>query len=239
MLTIGQRAKLIDSIPTELSDYTLKKLRRDRLGNDDYEFPSMRIAILSQGIRSHPSTAGPTRKDRLGYQGDVRQWLGEYQRATISLTVLCESETAITDQETPETLDQILYDLQQEISIWRLGLKWSTDLMKVLPGSMRVTYLPPIMSHTTEHWIYPANLDFTVEYEFSVLDPTPNIHAIAYDWSIPCESGTHFIITDYHPPCYGMGISVLGWKSEFSMDVLLNKISKEKSYSMDMILISD
>ena len=111
--------------------------------------------------------------------------------------------------------------------------------MKVLPGSMRVTYLPPIMSHTTEHWIYPANLDFTVEYEFSVLDPTPNIHAIAYDWSIPCEDGVHFVITDYHPPCYGMGISVLGWKSEFSMDVLLNKISKEKSYSMDMILISD
>jgi len=36
-----------------------------------------------------------------------------------------------------------------------------------------------------------------------------------------------------------MGISVLGWKSEFSMDILLNKISKEKSYSMDMILISD
>ena len=179
MLSIGQRAKLIDSIPTELSEYTLKKLRRDRLGNDDYEFPSMRIAILSQGIRSHSNTAGPTRKDRLGPQGDVRQWLGEYQRATISLTILCESETSTTDQETPETLDQILYDLQQEISIWRLGLYWPTDLMKVLPGSMRVTYLPPIMSHTTEHWIYPANLDFTIEYEFSTLDPTPNIHAIA------------------------------------------------------------
>lgn len=199
----------------------------------------MRISILSQGIRNGFNTGGTIRKNYDGYQGDVQQWLGEHQRATISLTILCESTTAGTDQETPETLDTILYDLQQEISIWRLGLYWPTDFMKVVPGSTRVTYLPPIMANTVEHWIYPANLDFTIEYEFSAIDPTPNIHAIEYDCSFTDNAENHIVITNYHAPWYGMDILLAGWKSNLLIDVLLSKSEKEKSYSMSMILISD
>ena len=239
MLSIGQRARLIAAIPDELAGYTIKKLRRDRLGNDDYEFPTMRIAILSQGIRVHPSTGGPIRKNYDGYQGDVQQWIGEYQRASVSLTILCESETSKTDQETPEILDTILYALQQEISIWRLGLYWPTDYMKVVPGSIRVTYLPCMMASTIEHWIYPANVDFTIEYEFSAIDPTPNIHAIGYDWSFPCGSENHVLLSNYHPPWYGMDVILKGCSAILPIDILLHSLEKYKNYSIDMLLIND
>lgn len=237
MLSVGQRAKLMANIPEDLASYTVKKLRKDRLGNDDYEYPTMRVSILTQGIRVRPSTGGTIRKNWDGYQGDVQQWYGEHQRATINITVLCESEVAGTDQTTPETLDQILYDLQQEISIWRLGLWWPEDFMKVIPGSAKVTYLPPIMAPTVEHWIYPASLDFTIEYEFSAIDPTPNIHAIQYDWSISEAPLT--TIYDYHPPTYGMSVILFGNYRPLLMDTIIRKDYSEQSYGMGMILILD
>ena len=239
MLSVSQRARLLESIPTFLGGYTVKKLRKDRLGNNDFSYPSLRIAIISDGIRVRPSTGGPIRKNYNGYQGDVQQWLGQHQKASISITLMAESEIASTDQETPENLDKMLYDLQQEIEIWRLGLYWPNDFMKVVPGSGKITYLPHSFSESVEHWIYIANFDFQVEYEFNCIDNTPNIHAIAYDWSVPCASGNHIVITDYHPPYYGMGLSLKGWQAIVTLDMLLVQNEKEKSCAMDMILISD
>ena len=141
MLSISQRAKLLSAIPTTLSDYNVKILRKDRFQNDDYEFPSMRLSILSEGLRVS-STAGPIRKNFDGDNGDVEQYLGHLQQASVSVTLMAESETPGTDQSTPEILDQMLYDLQQEIEIWRLGLYWPDDKIKVIPGSGKVTYLP-------------------------------------------------------------------------------------------------
>lgn len=246
MLSISQRAKLLSVIPTTLSDYNVKILRKDRFQNDDYEFPSMRLNILSEGIRVS-STAGPIRKNFDGDNGDVEQYLGHLQQASVSVTLMAESETPGTDQSTPEILDQMLYDLQQEIEIWRLGLYWPDDKIKVIPGSGKVTYLPPFMAKAAdEHWIYPAVIDFRVQYEFSVIDPTPNIHVIGYDFGLPdfgmpvdTEPMHHTYFTDIHPPWYQMDICMLGWKSSILADVILKGGSSSKIATMDIILIND
>jgi len=240
MLSVGQRVRILAAVPTDLGGYTVKKLRRDRLLNDDNTFPSMRIAIISQGIRARPSTGGPIRKNYDGYQGDAQEWLGHHQKATISVTVMCESETPGTDQDTPEVLDTLMYDLEQEIEIWRLGIYWPNDYMKVVPGSSRVTYLPNYMAKgADEHWIYLANLDFQIEYEFSALDPTPNIHAIEFDWGIPLPATDHIILTDVHPPWYEMDVNIRGWKSDLLIDMVLQGGYQEKSASLDVILVNE
>jgi hypothetical protein len=241
MLSITQRARLLEVIPTDLADLTVKLLRKDRLGNDDYVFPSMRINIISQGIRVRPNTWAPIRKNYDGYQGDVIQYLGQHQQATISITLLAESVTAGTDQTTPETLDQMVYDLQKEIEIYRLGLYWPTDYMKVVPGSGKVTYLPPFQAKASdEHWIYPAVFDFRVEYEFNVLDETPNIHAIDYEWSLSDLAENKYInLVNAHPPWYSMDVCLRGWYRSVEMDMLLLDLNYGKSYGMDIILISE
>ncbi|MDD3040731.1 hypothetical protein [Bacteroides sp.] len=240
MMSITQRARLLDAIPTDLADLTVKKLRKDRLGNDDYTFPSMRLAILSEGIRTGPNTAGPIRKDYLGINGDAREWIGQHQQASISIILMAESTTSKTDQDTPEVLDQMLYDLQTEIELYRLGLYWPADYMKVVPGSGKVNYLPPFQAKASdEHWIYPAAFDFRVEYEFSVLDDTPNIHAIEYNFGLPYEPIDYIELVDIHPPWYEMSICVRGWYSNAVFDIILQSGSTEVTYSADMILIVD
>lgn len=236
MMSIGQRALLLASIPNVLGGVTVKKLRKDRLGNDDFVFPSMRIAIISEGILVRPSTGGPIRKFYDSY-GDAQEYLGHHQRATVSVTILCESQTAGTDQETPEILDQLLYDLERNIEIWRLGISWARDYMKVVPGSCKITYLAPFQALASgEHWIYPGNIDFQVEYLFEDIDPTPNIHAIAYDFSLPMSEDSHIYHTRIDPPWYEMGISLCGWQSNILMDIILFKTYKSTSYGMDIIL---
>lgn len=241
MLSITQRARLLEAIPTDLADLTVKKLRKDRLGNDDYLYPSMRIAIISDGIRIRPNTFAPIRKNYDGYQGDAQQWYGQHQQASISVTLMAESLTSKTDQDTPEILDQMLYDLQEEIEIWRLGLYWPLDYMKVVPGSGKIIYLPPFMAKVAdEHWIYPAVFDFRVEYEFSAIDPTPNIHAIEYDWAFDGISlDKHIILTNVHAPWYEMGVNIRGWYSSVLMDTILFSGSKNKTFSASMILVAD
>ena len=240
MLSITQRARLLDAIPTDLADFTVKKLRKDRLGNDDFTFPSMRLAILSEGIRVGPNTAGPIRKDYLGINGDAQEWIGHRQQASISITLMAESEVAGTDQDTPEILDQLLYDLQIEIELYRLGFYWPVDYMKVIPGSGKVNYLPPFQARASdEHWIYPAVFDFRVEYEFSVLDETPNIHAIEYDFGLPYEPTDYIELIDIHPPWYEMSVCVRGWYSALLCDLIFQSGSTDLSHSMDLILIAD
>lgn len=246
MMSISQRAKLLSAIPTALSDYDVKILRKDRFQNDDYEFPSMRLSILSEGIRVS-STAGPIRKDFDGDMGDVEQYLGHFQQASVSITLMAESEVPGTDQDTPEILDQMLYDLQQEIEIWRLGLYWPDDKIKVIPGSGKIIYLPPFMAKAAdEHWIYPATIDFKVQYEFSVIDPTPNIHVIGYDFGFPdfgmpvdVEPMAHTYYTDVHPPWYQMSINLLGWRSSILADIILQGGSLNQYHTMDIILVND
>ncbi len=241
MLSITQRAKLLSVIPTDLADLDVKLLRKDRLNNDDYEFPSMRVNIISQGIRVRPNTWAPIRKNYDGYQGDVIQYLGQHQQATISITLLAESLTAGTDQTTPETLDQMVYDLQKEIEIYRLGLYWPDDYMKVVPGSGKVTYLPPFQAKAAdEHWIYPAVYDFRIEYEFNVLDETPNIHAIDYEWSMSDIAENKYItLVNVHPPWYAMDVCLKGWYRSVEMDMLLLDLNYGKSYSMSTILVNE
>lgn len=237
MLSITQRARLLDAIPTDLADLTVKKLRKDRLGNDDFLFPSMRLAILSEGIRTGPNTSGPIRKDYLGDNGDAREWIGQRQKASISITLLAESEVPGTDQDTPETLDQMLYDLQTEIELYRLGLYWPEDYMKVVPGSGKVNYLPPFQARASdEHWIYPAVFDFLIEYEFSVLDETPNIHAIEYNFGLPYEPTDYITLIDIHPPWYEMSLNVKGWYSNLLCDVILHSGSLDSSVSFDLLI---
>lgn len=241
MLSVTQRALLLELIPTDLADFTVKKLRKDRLGNDDYQYPSMRLAIISEGIRMRPSTSAPIRKDYLGVNGDAREWIGQHQQAVISVTLLAESAKAGTDEDTPEILDQMLYDLQTEIELYRLGLYWPTDYMKVIPGSGKVNYLPPFQAKAaSEHWIYPAVYDFKVEYEFSVLDDTPNIHAIQYDFGCPADEPISWLptLTDVHAPWYEMSVCVRGWYSSLIMDFILQGGSSEKSVGFDLILVS-
>lgn len=240
MLSITQRARLLEAIPTDLADLTVKKLRKDRLGNDDFTFPSMRLAILSEGIRTGPNTAGPIRKDYLGINGDAREWIGHHQQASISIILMAESTTAKTDQDTPEVLDQMLYDLQTEIELYRLGFYWPTDYMKVIPGSGKVNYLPPFQAKASdEHWIYPAAFDFRIEYEFSVLDNTPNIHAIEYNFGLPYESTDYIELINIHPPWYEMSVCVRGWHSNLICDLILRSGSTDLAYSFDLILIND
>jgi hypothetical protein len=241
MLSISQRAKLLSVIPTDLADLTIKLLRKDRFGNDDFEFPSMRFAVLSEGIRMRPTTHAPIRKDYLGDNGDARQWLGQHQQASISLTVMAESTSPKTDQDTPEVLDQILYDLQTEIELYRLGLVWPLDYMKVVPGSGKVNYLPPFQAKgASDHWIYPAVYDFKIEYEFNVLDDTPNIHIIDYDFGIPEEEPLeHIYLTDVHPPWYTLDICIRGWRSTFDMDTILFNGIKTKNFGCSIILVND
>lgn len=75
MLSVTQRARLLTVIPTTLADTTIKLLWKDRFGNNDHTFPSMRVSILSQGIRVRPNTWAPIRKNYDGYQGDCIQYL--------------------------------------------------------------------------------------------------------------------------------------------------------------------
>ncbi len=240
MLSITQRAKLLDIIPTNLANQTVKKLRKDRLDNDDYHFPSMRLAIISEGIRIRPNTSGPIRKDYLGENGDARQWIGHHEQASISVTLMAESPLAGTDQQTPEVLDQMLYDLQVQIELRRLGLYWPTDRMRVVPGSSHIGYLPPFQARASDqHWIYPAVLDFKIEYEFSILDDTPNIHAIQYDFGLPYVPTDHITLTDVHPPWYEMSICLRGWRSCINCDVLLRGPSKTVYSGFDIILINE
>lgn len=241
MLSITQRSKLLSVIPTLLAEYDVKLLRKDRLGNDDYTYPSMRLDVISEGIRIRPSTQAPIRKDYLGENGDAREWLGQHQQAVISVTLLAESEKAGTDQTTPEILDQMLYDLQLEIEIYRLGLYWPNDYMKVVPGSGKVNYLPPFQSTTSnQHWIYSAIFDFKVEYEFSILDESPNIHVIGYDFGIPAEEPEeHIELIDIHPPWYYMDICLRGQYSPIICDIILKGSSPEKSSSFDILLINE
>ena len=242
MLSVTQRARLLDAIPTDLADSTVKKLRKDRLGNDDFTFPSMRIAILSDGIRAGPNTSGPIRKDYLGENGDAREWIGHRQQASISVTLLAESLKAGTDEDSPEILDQMAYDLQTELELYRLGLYWPVDFMKVIPGSGKVNYLPPFQARSSDqHWIYPAVFDFRVEYEFSVLDDTPNIHAISYDFGIPADEPISWLsnLTNIHPPWYEMTVCVRGWKSSLICDMILQGPSTLCSAGFDVILINE
>jgi hypothetical protein len=200
----------------------------------------MRLAILSEGIRTGPNTAGPIRKDYLGINGDAREWIGQHQQASVSIILMAESTTSKTDQDTPEVLDQMLYDLQTEIELYRLGLYWPTDYMKVVPGSGKVNYLPPFQAKASdEHWIYPAAFDFRVEYEFSVLDDTPNIHAIEYNFGLPYEPTDYIELVDIHPPWYEMSVCIHGWYSNAVFDIILQSGSTEVTYSADMILIVD
>lgn len=238
MMSITQRARLLDAIPTDLADLTVKKLRKDRLGNDDFTFPSMRLAILSEGIRTGPNTAGPIRKDYLGINGDAREWIGQHQQASISIILMAESTTAKTDQDTPEILDQMLYDLQTEIELYRLGFYWPTDYMKVIPGSGKINYLPPFQAKASdEHWIYPAAFDFRVEYEFSVLDDTPNIHAIEYNFGLPYEPTDYIELVNIHPPWYEMSVCVRGWYSNLLSDIIIKGDSPTTLIGCDMILV--
>lgn len=242
MLSITQRAKLLSVIPTDLANATVKLLRKDRLGNDDYEFPSMRVNIISQGIRIRPNTWAPIRKNYDGYQGDVIQYLGQHQQASISITLLAESLTAGTDQTTPETLDQMVYELQQEIEICRLGLYWPHDYMRVVPGSGKITYLPPFQAKASdEHWIYPAVYDFKIEYEFSLLDETPNIHTIDYEWSLSDLAENKYItLTEVHPPWYTMDICLRGCRVSIDLDIfLITDVNKNSTFGADMILVND
>ena len=242
MMSITQRARLLEAIPTDLADLTVKKLRKDRLGNDDYSFPSMRLAILSEGIRMRPTTYAPILKDYGGDNGDARQWLGQHQQASISVTLLAESQLAGTDQDTPEILDQMLYDLQIEIELQRLGLYWPVDFMRVVPGSGKVNYLPPYQARASdEHWIYPAVYDFKIEYCFSILDETPNIHAIQYDFGLPADEPIEWLtsLTEVHPPWYAMSINILGWYKSAIYDLILQGSAKTKSISCDIILINE
>lgn len=241
MLSITQRARLLAAIPTNLADLNIKLLRKDRLGNDDYSFPSMRINIISQGIRVRPNTAAPIRKNYDGYQGDVIQYLGQHQQASISIILMAESFTSKTDQVTPELLDQMIYELQLEIEIQRLGLYWPTDYMKVVPGSGKVTYLPPFQAKASdEHWIYVAAYDFKIEYEFSVLDETPNIHAIDYEWSLSnLEENKYVNLTNVHAPWYEMSVCIKGWRSSIDVDLLLLNLHHNKTYGIGMLLVND
>jgi hypothetical protein len=201
----------------------------------------MRINIISQGIRVRPNTWAPIRKNYDGYQGDVIQYLGQHQQASISITLLAESMTAGTDQVTPEILDDMLYELEQEIEIYRLGLYWPDDYMKVIPGSGKVTYLPPFMAKASdEHWIYPAVYDFKVEYEFNVLDETPNIHSVGFEWSMEDLAEEKYInLTNVHAPWYEMGICLKGWGTSILCDLILEQHNYVKGCSMDVILIAD
>ena len=242
MLSISQRARLLEAIPTDLADLTVKKLRKDRLGNDDFTFPSMRLNIISEGVRMRPTTHGPIYKDYLGDNGDAREWIGQHQQASVSVTLLAESLLAGTDQDTPEILDQMLYDLQIEIELLRLGLYWPIDFMRVVPGSGHASYLPPYQAKASDqHWIYPAVYDFKIEYCFSVLDETPNIHAIQYDFGFPTDEPISWIdtLTEVHPPWYEMSICIRGWYSNLICDLVLQGASPSKNISCDIILINE
>jgi hypothetical protein len=239
---VTQRARLLEAIPTDLANLVVKKLRKDRLENNDYEYPTMRLNILSEGIRIRPSTGGPIYKDYLGDNGDAREWIGQHQQASISITLMAESLLAGTDQTTPEILDQMLYDLQTEIELYRLGLYWPIDFMKVVPGSGKVNYLPPYQSRASDqHWIYPAVYDFKIEYCFSVLDDTPNIHAIQYDFGCPSEEPISWIptLTNVHPPWYEMDILIKGWYCTLLFDMVLMGESPTEGISCDIILINE
>jgi hypothetical protein len=182
MLNPEQRKKLIDSIPTDLGGTIVNKQRKDRFKDPGLNaYPSMRVSITSESIPFGTSTFGTTWRSRSGPNGDVEQRIGGIYRGTCSILLEAATEKAGTDDNIVETLDVLQYYLSLEIENNRLGLNFGTDKIKIIPGSIKPNYLPPWHDEHSHIWVYPVVLDFGFTYEFSAIDPTPNIHEIDID----------------------------------------------------------
>jgi hypothetical protein len=241
MLSVGQRARLLAAIPTSLGDYTVNKLRKDRFKNP-VGYPNMKISILSQGIKTGPTTRGYIKKTYTGEQGDAEAWFGVFYKATVSISLETSSQVhGSADTDSLEELDEIAYYLAEEIEINRLGFIWHDDYMKVLSGTTKVIPQQPFFDEYENRWINSCTFDFAIEYRFSAIDPTPNIHALEYDFSAGTVEDS--VYTDHaaytHPPYYGMDVVIKGWRVPLSMDLTLMSLRKNSSLYVSTIIVSD
>lgn len=243
MLSVGQRARLLAAFPVTL-DYTpVNVQRRDRFLNPINGYPSVRLSITSQGIRMPNTSIGNViRKSRTGWQGDVEQWIGGLYRGGMSVLIEVASEKSGTDLVAQDELDRLTWAAQIAIDTYGLGLYYPIDHIKVIPGSCRVIQLPEffIKDEFVHQWIYRNVIDFQFMYEFSVIDPTPNIHAIDFDFGVPTsEPIKHYTLAKTHPPWYGMNILLKGCAHRQLMDIAIQRNNRNSGYGMSIRLVNE
>ena len=240
MLSIGQRLKLIASIPTKLGDVTAFKRRKDRFKDPGLnQYPSLRISIPSQNIPM-TSTWGITFKDYSGPNGDAYQRYGGLFKGTCSILVESISEESGTDDNVLEELDKLLYYLGIEIEMNKLDLWWTNDRIKVIPGTSKINYLPVWEDKHSHGFVYGAAYDFSFNYEFAEIDPTPNLHAVNFDFTFGAPDqdpvdiyGSLFLMQNWF-----MDIILRGSSKLLKLDIL-NKKEVTSSCGMDIILVND
>lgn len=229
MMSSTQKALLYANIPTSLYGITVEKRLRDRFTMSPITYPAITVTFLSEGIKKHWNTWGPTRTILNEDTQEYDSYYGEQDIANISLTVWSETE---------DELRQLCDGLELYLKIAGLDFYWPNDHIKVT-GIKSVQLLEPFGDEFTQTYVWRAVIDFTIEYLWDVIDLDPAIRSYQYlfEEGTSTDVETMDTLYSYMPGSYGMSVLIKGWKSTYEFDYLALKQCQE-SYSMDMIIIA-
>ena len=229
MMSSTQKALLYANIPTSLYGITVEKRLRDRFTMSPITYPAITVTFLSEGIKKHWNTWGPTRTILNEDTQEYDSYYGEQDIANISLTVWSETE---------DELRQLCDGLELYLKIAGLDFYWPDDHIKVT-GIKSVQLLEPFGDEFTQTYVWRAVIDFTVEYLWDVIDLDPAIRSYQYlfEEGTSTDVETMDTLYSYMPGSYGMSVLIKGWKSTYEFDYLALK-QCQKSYSMDMVIIA-
>jgi hypothetical protein len=227
MMSSTQKALLYANIPTSLYGITVEKRLRDRFTMSPITYPAITVTFLSEGIKKHWNTWGPTRTILNENTQEYDSYYGEQDIANISLTVWSETE---------DELRQLCDGLELYLKIAGLDFYWPDDHIKVT-GIKGVQLLEPYGDEFTQIHVWRAVIDFTIEYLWDVIDLDPAIRAYQYlfEEGTPTDTETMDTLYSYMPGSYSMSVLLKGWKSTYELDYLSLKQCQE-SYSMDVVI---
>lgn len=229
MMSSTQKALLYANIPTNLYGIIMNKRMRDRFTMSPINYPAITVSILSEGIKKHWNTWGPTRTILNEDTQEYDSYYGEQDIANISLTVWSETE---------DELRQLCDGLELYLKIAKLNFYWPDDHLKV-SEIKSVQLLEPYADEFIQEHVWRAVIDFSVEYLWDVIDLDPAIRSYQYLFESEDNRNGDIITTD---PSYGlmsgsyfMDICLRGSRSTYTADWLSLKTVSE-TYSMDLII---
>lgn len=239
----SQRNAVFSGMPVTLAGIPVHIMRKDRF-TDPFTYPAIRLSVITEGTKVLISTGGPIEHWYDEFH-DAQQYYGDFRRARLQLSIECMSSVSGTDAAVLSQLDNIVYDLLQQIRFYGLGLYYPRDYIRVW-NIMEAVPQPQYFDEKRHRWVYRKTVDVMLQYSFQMLDPRDNIRAIDWDFAIAPRlehidemPGTiaDILLSETHAPAYSLDMILVSDRVSYTMSTILTiGPEREQSQSMDMII---